>query len=82
MLRDRLKELARVRRRFGYRRLHLLLRRKGWSVNRILRGPWPRRSRVSPDNAVSYLQRGRPYHTQMWWQKARLWAPEPRWRFR
>jgi putative transposase len=33
MLRQRLKELASQRRRFGYRRLHALLRREGWRVN-------------------------------------------------
>ncbi len=32
-LRARLKELAYERRRFGYRRLHALLRREGWRVN-------------------------------------------------
>lgn len=32
-LRTRLKELALVRRRFGYLRLHVLLRREGWRVN-------------------------------------------------
>lgn len=32
-LRERLKELAAERRRFGYRRLHALLRREGWRVN-------------------------------------------------
>jgi putative transposase len=32
-LRTRLKELASERRRFGYRRLHLLLRREGMAVN-------------------------------------------------
>lgn len=32
-LRLRLKELALVRVRYGYRRLHVLLRREGWSVN-------------------------------------------------
>ena len=29
----RLKELAAVRDRYGYRRLHVLLRREGWPVN-------------------------------------------------
>ena len=29
----RLKELAAVRVRYGYRRLHVLLRREGWPVN-------------------------------------------------
>lgn len=33
-LRDRLRELAAERRRFGYRRLHILLRRDGIAVNR------------------------------------------------
>ncbi len=32
-LRMRLKDLAAVRVRYGYRRLHILLRRKGWVVN-------------------------------------------------
>ena len=34
VLRDRLKALAQERRRFGYRRLHVLLRREGHVVNR------------------------------------------------
>lgn len=33
-LRDRLKALAQERRRFGYRRLHVLLRREGHAVNK------------------------------------------------
>ncbi len=33
-LRERLKALAHERRRFGYRRLHVLLRREGHGVNR------------------------------------------------
>lgn len=33
-LRVRLRELAEERRRWGYRRLHVLLEREGWSVNR------------------------------------------------
>jgi putative transposase len=32
-LRVRLRELAEARRRFGYRRLHILLEREGWEVN-------------------------------------------------
>jgi putative transposase len=32
---ERLKELAGQRRRFGYRRLHALLRREGWRVNHM-----------------------------------------------
>ena len=33
VLRERLKELARVRRRFGYRQLHVFLRRETFDVN-------------------------------------------------
>jgi len=32
-LRVRLRELAEERRRWGYRRLHVLLQREGWTVN-------------------------------------------------
>ena len=34
VLRERLKALAEERRRFGYRRLHVLLRREGHAVNK------------------------------------------------
>ena len=33
VLRSRLRQLAEIRRRFGYRRLHVLLSREGWAVN-------------------------------------------------
>lgn len=33
-LRARIEELAAVKRRYGYRRIHILLRREGWRVNR------------------------------------------------
>lgn len=32
-LRGRIAELAMIKRRYGYRRIHVLLRREGWSVN-------------------------------------------------
>ena len=32
-LRTRLREMAEQRRRWGYRRLHILLKREGWKVN-------------------------------------------------
>lgn len=35
-VRDRLRELARVRMRYGYRRLHVLLRGEGWPMGRSL----------------------------------------------
>jgi putative transposase len=39
LLRPRMKELAAARPRYGYRRLHTLLRRKGWkdSIKRVYR---------------------------------------------
>jgi putative transposase len=33
-MRMRMKELAQARPRFGYLRLHVLLRREGWRVNK------------------------------------------------
>ncbi len=60
VLRERLKELARVRRRFGSRRLHVFLRREGHEVNhkrlfRIYREENlnVRRRRVLPGTAIS-----------------------------
>ena len=32
-LRKRIKEIAEARVRYGYRRIHVLLRREGWAVN-------------------------------------------------
>ena len=39
-LRDRLRKLSAERRRFGYRRLHILLKREGWHVNHCPAGDW------------------------------------------
>ena len=33
VLRQRIKEIASVRVRYGYRRIHVLLRREGWQIN-------------------------------------------------
>jgi len=57
-LRGRLRELSGERRRFGYRRLHILLEREGWEVNWSWRGPWPLWGRESPGNALPHLPRG------------------------
>jgi putative transposase len=51
-LRERLKALAHVRRRFGYRRLHVLLRREGWAVNR------KRVQRIYQDERLMVRKRG------------------------
>lgn len=57
-LRRRLKELASQRRRFGYRRLHLLLEREGVHVN------WKRLYRLYREELL--------YGSQAWWPEARF----------
>ena len=52
VLRDRLKALAQERRRFGYRRLHVLLRREGHAVNR------KRVQRIYRDEQLTVRRRG------------------------
>lgn len=51
-LRGRLKELALERRRFGYRRLHILLRREGWHVN------WKKLYRIYREEGLIVRKRG------------------------
>ncbi|PSJ19366.1 IS3 family transposase, partial [Halomonas sp. ND22Bw] len=51
-LRDRLKARAQERRRFGYRRLHVLLRREGHAVNR------KRVQRIYRDEQLTVRRRG------------------------
>ena len=51
-LRERLKELSSERRRFGYRRLHLLLGREGWKVN------WKKLYRIYREEGLSVRKRG------------------------
>jgi transposase InsO family protein len=46
-LRERLRELSAERRGFGYRRLHLLLRREGWAVN------WKKLYRISREEKLA-----------------------------
>ena len=45
-LKDRLSELAAQKRRYGYRRLHVLLRREGWQHNA---------KRVDSGNKLSHI---------------------------
>jgi hypothetical protein len=52
LLRERLKELAKVRRRFGYRRLHVFLRREGHEVNH------KRRFRIYREERLHVRRRG------------------------
>jgi len=51
-LRARLKGLASERRRFGYRRLHILLKREGWQVN------WKRLYRLYKEEGLTVRKRG------------------------
>lgn len=51
-LRGRMKELAAERRRFGYRRLHILLKREGWAVN------WKKLYRIYREEGLTVRKRG------------------------
>ena len=51
-LRARMKELASERRRFGYRRLHILLKREGWEVN------WKKLYRLYREEGLTGRKRG------------------------
>ena len=51
-LRGRLRELSAERRRFGYRRLHVLLRREGWEVN------WKKLYRIYREERLTVRKRG------------------------
>lgn len=51
-LRGRLKELSSERRRFGYRRLHVLLKREGWHVN------WKKLYRIYREEGLTVRKRG------------------------
>ncbi|GIT89285.1 transposase [Roseobacter sp. OBYS 0001] len=50
-LRDRLKELSSERRRFGYRRLHILLKREDWHVN------WKKLYRIYREEGLTVRKR-------------------------
>jgi len=51
-LRKRLKELSGERRRFGYRRLHILLKREGWEMN------WKKLYRLYREEGLTVRKRG------------------------
>ncbi|GGD36051.1 hypothetical protein GCM10011358_19830 [Sinisalibacter lacisalsi] len=51
-LRRRLRELSAERRRFGYRRLHILLKREGWEVN------WRKLYRLYKEEGLTVRKRG------------------------
>lgn len=51
-LRQRLRELSNERRRFGYRRLHILLKREGWELN------WKKLYRIYREERLTVRKRG------------------------
>ena len=51
-LRRRLLELSSERRRFGYRRLHILLKREGWNLN------WKKLYRIYREEGLTVRKRG------------------------
>tara|TARA_R110002012_G_scaffold137042_3_gene291529 strand:+ start:61448 stop:62248 length:801 start_codon:yes stop_codon:yes gene_type:complete len=51
-LRERLRELSGERRRFGYRRLHILLKREGWALN------WKKLYRLYREEGLTVRKRG------------------------
>lgn len=62
-LRDRLKDLSSERRRFGYRRLHIRLKREDWHVNHCPTGYCAAMSREG-EEAVPDLPRRRVNRSQ------------------
>lgn len=52
LLRARLRELSSERRRFGYRRLHILMRREGWDMN------WKKLYRIYREEKLVVRKRG------------------------
>lgn len=79
VLRDRLKALAQERRRFGYRRLHVLLRREGHTVNKkrvqwlIARRSWC----AGAADASERSARGRPWRSRWRPTSAGAWTSFP-----
>lgn len=55
-LRERLKELSSERRRFGYRRLYILLKREGWELN------WKKLYRIYREEGLTVRKRGGRKH--------------------
>ena len=73
-LRIRIRALARQRTRWGYRRLHQLLRREGWSVNR------KRVQRLYREEGLAVRRRGRKRRSQVPRPvRAALGGPGERW---
>jgi putative transposase len=72
-LRARLRELAAERRRFGYRRLHVLLLREGWNVNH------KRVYRIYREEGLCVRKRSRKRVARERCPLAQLAGPDQRW---
>ena len=77
-LRNRIKEIAETRVRYGYRRIHVLLRREGWPVNakrvcRLYREMGLQLRNKTPKRRVKATccpgVRSWPRKTTTWWSK-------------
>lgn len=72
-LRERLRQLAAERRRFGYRRLHVLLTREGWVVNH------KRVHRIYREEGLCVRRRGRKRVSRERCPAPALQGPDQRW---
>jgi putative transposase len=73
-LRTRIRELAAERARWGYRRIHVLLRREGWAVNR------KRVQRIYRDEGLAVRKKGKRRRSQVPRpERAPLARPTERW---
>jgi len=71
VLRRRIKEMAQTRVRYGYRRIHVLLRREGWKVN-------PKRvARLYREEGLSLRAKGPKRRRRSAVQRARIAATQP-----
>jgi transposase InsO family protein len=82
-LRERIGEIAAVKRRYGYRRVHILLRREGWAVNRKLTyrlyreaGPGPACDVVCCGFRVVRRANAAQFGTYFQPRRARIWLSQ------
>ena len=75
-LKQRIKEIAETRVRYGYRRIHVLLRREGWAVNgkcvyRLYRSQGLQLRNKTPKRRVKAELRDDRYSATIWMRGAR-----------
>ena len=79
-LRSRMHEIARTRVRYGYRRIHVLLKRDGWQLGknqmyRLYREEHSNRVELAFQNIILKWLTRRNARIAMRWIKPRLWDP-------